>query len=118
EDAMIAETFDRFMVEGDPDVPLLLPMVKSAVRAMDAAEAIGRDRLDLDLRQFVVTGASKRGWTTWLLAAVDPRVSALAPMVIDVLNIPAQMKQQVATYGEFSQKINDYTERNIQHRLS
>ena len=61
EDDLVAETFARYLRSGEPDWPLLLPMTKSAIRAMDALQ-----RLDPTLRRFVVTGASKRGWTTWL----------------------------------------------------
>lgn len=118
EDALIALTFDKYLTSGDETWPLLLPMTKSAVRAMDAVQAYASRHWKLTLESFTVTGASKRGWTTWLTAAVDSRVTAIAPMVIDMLNIAPQMKHQVQTFGEYSNKIHDYTERNLQQRLS
>ena len=79
EDEIISYTFEEFCKTGDCDWPLLLPMVKSAVRAMDAVEEFTAEEWNLEIDKFLVTGASKRGWTTWLTAAVDPRVDAIAP---------------------------------------
>jgi PhoPQ-activated pathogenicity-related protein len=118
EDEAISYTFAQFLKTGDPDWPLLLPMVKSAVRGMDAIQQFARQEWSLDIKNFTVTGASKRGWTTWLTSAVDNRVNALAPMVIDVLNMEPQMKHQLETWGKFSEQIEDYTRRGIQSQTS
>lgn len=117
EDALIAYTLDQYLRTGERDWPVLLPMVKSAVRAMDAMQSIARERWDVSLKEFTVTGASKRGWTSWLTAAVDPRVMAVAPMVIDVLNMRAQMDHQRATWGELSDEIQDYAALDLPSRL-
>ncbi len=116
EDAAISYTFEQFLKTKDATWPLLLPMVKSAVRGMDAVQEFNKKEWGLDIRHFTLTGASKRGWTTWLTASVDPRVNAFAPMVIDMLNMAVQMKHQVATFGTFSEEIADYTNRGIQQQ--
>jgi PhoPQ-activated pathogenicity-related protein len=118
EDEAIAHSFKEYLATGEADWPLLLPMVKSAVRAMDALEAFMREELEVEVERFMVTGASKRGWTTWLTAAVDPRVAAIAPVVIDNLNIPAQMPHQLESWGAYSPSIQDYTKLNLQAELN
>jgi PhoPQ-activated pathogenicity-related protein len=68
------------------------------------------------IESFVVGGASKRGWTTWLTAAVDPRVKGIAPMVIDMLNMKVQLDWMKKIYGQQSEKIHDYTQLKLQER--
>ncbi|MFB9145913.1 PhoPQ-activated pathogenicity-related family protein [Halomonas alkalicola] len=117
EDALIAETFVRFLdAPEETDWPLLLPMVNSAVRAMDTLQALTADWA-APLETFTLTGASKRGWTTWLTAAVAPRVAALAPMVFDILDMEPQLAHQRRVWGAPSTQIADYTERGIDARL-
>ena len=115
EDALIAETFVRYL-EGqgkDGSWPLLFPMVKSVVRAFDAIESYTEKNLGNKVNAFVLTGASKRGWTTWLAAAVDPRIKGFAPMVIDLLSMKEQMDHQMVSFGAFSLMIKDYTDRKL-----
>jgi PhoPQ-activated pathogenicity-related protein len=114
EDEIISMTFEQFMRTGDQEWPLLLPMVKSAIRGMDATQEFCAKEWQLDIERFTVTGASKRGWTTWLVGAVDPRATAIAPMVIDTLNMGPQMKHQLFSWGKFSEQIEDYTRRGLQ----
>jgi len=109
EDQIIAYTFREFMKTGDPTWPLLAPMAKSAVKAMDATTEAMKKEWDLDVATYTITGASKRGWTTWLTGAVDDRATAIAPMVIDMLNMSEHMPLQKASFGgQSSEQIDDY----------
>ncbi|MHC4495501.1 MAG: PhoPQ-activated protein PqaA family protein, partial [Planctomycetota bacterium] len=119
EDGIIAYSFNKALTTGDKTWPLLLPMVKSAVRAMDTIQKhlASLDSGAMDIKEFVVSGGSKRGWTTWLTAAVDKRVVAIAPAVIDVLNMDEQMRHHFSAYGFHSDAIADYGEMNIFSRL-
>lgn len=117
EDGLIAHTFVEFVKTGDATWPLLLPMVKAAVEAMTAAEALAREHWELSTDGFVVTGASKRGWTTWLSAALDERVQALVPAVIDMLSLEQHVGLQRKSFGGMSDKLADYTSRGIEALL-
>ncbi len=115
EDDLVSYTWVQYLKTGDPTWPARNPMVKSAVRAMDTITALlaqkqaGGHRVD----KFVVAGASKRGWTTWLTGAVDDRVVAIAPIVIDVLNMQRSMHHHWAAYGFWAPAVDDYVRTEI-----
>ncbi|MBI2947619.1 MAG: PhoPQ-activated pathogenicity-related family protein [Verrucomicrobia bacterium] len=115
EDDLIAYTWDKFLRTGDERWPARLPMTKSAVRAMDTVISFcgSTDGGSAKLDGFVVAGGSKRGWTTWTTAAVDPRVVAIVPIVIDVLNIEPSMRHHYAAYGFWAPAVGDYTNHGI-----
>lgn len=117
EDDLLAYTLVRSIETHDTTWPLLLPMVKGAVRAMDAVQEFFQKQLTFSIPGFVVSGASKRGWTTWLTPLVDERVKAIVPMVYDNLNLFKQMQHQLATWGKFSENISEYTDRSLPQRL-
>ncbi|HEX3726568.1 MAG TPA: PhoPQ-activated pathogenicity-related family protein [Pirellulales bacterium] len=110
EDSLIAYTWDKYLRTLDAKWPARLPMTKSAVRAMDtvtafcASDAGGKIKVD----QFVVCGGSKRGWTTWTTAAVDKRVIAIVPFVIDLLNIEPSFVHHWEAYGFWAPAVGDY----------
>ena len=114
EDELISHTLNEFRKDGDYSWPLLFPMAKSALAAMDAIQEFSKETVGKEIAEFVVSGGSKRGWTTWMAAATgDPRVVAIAPMVIDMLNMPVQFPYQAELYGEYSDQIGDYVELGI-----
>ena len=117
EDALIAYTFDQYRKTRDATWPLLFPMVKSAVQAMHAVQAFAQQAYGQHIDRFVTGGASKRGWTAWLVGAVDPRVQAIAPMAIDMLNMRAQVHWADKVYGKQSAKIRDYTDVGLIARM-
>ena len=119
EDEIIAYTWRKFLDGGDSNWPLRLPMTKAAVRAMDtvtsfaASKKGGMHQVD----RFVVTGASKRGWTTWATAAVDPRVVAIAPMVIDILHVVSSFEHHYRSYGFWAPAVKNYYDEHLMDDL-
>lgn len=115
EDSIIAYTWKRYLETGDERWPARLPMTKAAVRAMDAVEQFmatepgGRTKI----ARWVVTGGSKRGWTTWTTAAVDRRVIAIIPVVIDLLNLEASFVHHWRVYGFWAPAVSDYVEHGV-----
>lgn len=115
EDDLLAFAWAEFYRRHDPESLPLLPMTKSAVRAMDTIHAFSADPNDerKAVNRFVVSGASKRGWTTWLCAAVDKRVIAIAPIVIDAPNMEASIRHHYRAYGFYSEALTPYVENRI-----
>lgn len=107
EDALIAYSFEQHLL--DPArPPLLFPMVQAAATALNVLEH------EFGIEQVVVSGASKRGWTAYLLGALqDPRVLGLAPMVFDNLNMAAQITGQLELWGDTSARLDDYALRGL-----
>jgi len=118
EDRLIAHTFERYLSTHDPEWPLLLPMVKSVTRAFDASSAFAEQEFGAPLEHFTVLGGSKRGWTTWLTAAVDKRVTAIAPVVIDALNMERHFPHQTEAWGVPSESIKPYTDLGLDRILA
>ena len=108
EDDLIAFAWNKFLKQGakQKDVEWLprFPMTRAIVRAMDLAQEIVLQN-DIVVKDFVVSGASKRGWTAWTTAAVDSRVKAVVPMVIDMLNLVPSFENHYRSYGEFSPSV-------------
>ncbi|MDE0037609.1 MAG: PhoPQ-activated protein PqaA family protein [Gammaproteobacteria bacterium] len=118
EDDLIAYNWAQSL-KGDGRRLALDAMTKSALRAMDTVSAVlatpegGEHRVE----RFVVSGGSKRGWTTWLVGAVDDRVVGIVPIVFDALNSEASMRHHFASYGYFSPTVGDYVLHGILPRL-
>jgi len=119
EDALIVYTWLKCLETGDDSWPLHFPMAKAVLKAMDALQSFSRDAGFPPITGFLVHGASIRGWPTWVAGASrDPRIKAIAPMVIDVLNVAKQTPHQLESYGKFSEQIDDYTAAGIPQKMN
>ena len=115
EDEIIAYLQARYATTQNPNDLLRLPMVKSGTQAMTAvqnfikAETGGKLKID----GFVVAGGSKRGWTAWLVGAVDKRVVAIVPIVINVLSVDDTAIHHWRALGYFSPALQDYVDAGL-----
>lgn len=110
EDDLQAYTFSQYIKTGDASWPLLFPMVKSVVRAMDAVQGLATKEEKLTVNKFIVAGHSKRGHASWLAASVDRRIKGIIPIAIDVLNAKAQMPHHLKAFGAYSTPSKDATD--------
>ncbi len=111
EDDIIAYTWLKYFQTHDPSWPLRMPMTKAVIRAMDTLQAFCQSfsKQPLLIEDFAVMGRSKRGWTAWTAAAVDKRVVAILPVVIDVLNVRACILHQYNSLGYWYPSLRPYT---------
>ena len=119
EDDLIAYGWRKFLDGGDEQWLARFPMTKAAVRAMDTVQAYAQSPEGgrRAITKFVVSGGSKRGWTTWTTAAVDSRVVAIMPAVIDVLNMRPSMIHHYRAYGFWAPAVGDYVTHGIMDRM-
>ena len=115
EDEILSFGWAQFYKTNNPEWLPHLPMVKSTVKAMDVIESFCADKTKrrCPVTQFILSGKSKRGWTTWLTATQDKRVVGIAPMVFDVLNFGAHLQHQLVSFGDFSPALRPYQDQGI-----
>lgn len=121
EGAILAYGWDQYLQ--DPSQPkwiVELAMTKAAVRSMDAVTDFLTNQLpelNCDPESYIVMGGSKRGWATWLTAAVDAsRVKAIVPIVLDAINFVAVEHHHYRSYGGWSYAMVDYYDNHITER--
>ncbi|MFN2200992.1 MAG: PhoPQ-activated protein PqaA family protein [Caldilineaceae bacterium] len=129
EDALLAYGMNKYLLTGDPEWLVQLPMTKSIVRALDTVQAFSQTYPDLwpavpRIDDAIIIGGSKRGWATWLAAAVEAqasagsRVKAIIPVSIDLLNLDEQFTHHWEAYGFYAPAIEDYVDFDLPCRVN
>ena len=117
EDEIISYGWRKFLEGGAKDEDAIwlarFPMTKAAKLALDAVTEVVKTNYNKELKSFVVGGASKRGWTTWTTAAVDDRVIAVVPVVIDLLNLVPSFQHHWRNYGFWAPAVGDYVREGV-----
>lgn len=117
EDFLVARSFEKFLETGNEEWPIYLPMVKGAVKSTDAALEYLTSIGFKNVEDIVVVGASKRGWATWLVGAVDDRVIGILPAVIDALDVDESFQKQWEASGEYYEFLFPYWSRDLPCRF-
>jgi PhoPQ-activated pathogenicity-related protein len=117
EDEIISYGWRKFLEGGAKDEDAIwlarFPMTKAAKLAMDAVTEVVQKNYQKPIQSFMVGGASKRGWTTWTTAATDDRVIAIAPVVIDLLNLVPSFQHHWRNYGFWAPAVGDYVREGV-----
>ncbi|EGV32142.1 PhoPQ-activated pathogenicity-related protein PqaA type [Thiorhodococcus drewsii AZ1] len=129
EDAILAYGMDKYLTTGDPEWLPQLPMTKAVVRALDSIQTFAATYPGVwptlpTIDDAIIVGGSKRGWTTWLTAAVESskgeasRIRAILPASIDLLHLDAQFDHHWEAYGFYAPAIQDYVDFDIPCRTA
>ena len=99
-----------------------MPMTKAAVNCLRAVEEYTKG----GRKQWLVSGASKRGWTTWdvgiALQGLDEKdrpitLAGLAPLVPIIPDLVEEVHWQRRAYGGLTFAFHDYMAVNISNKL-
>ena len=116
EDAAIALTWWTYIQDpSNPYVALELPMTKSITSAMTMLQSVVPKHTSTGkaITGFACSGASKRGFVTYLATAVDKRIKVQIPLVLDALHLHQFLHRQWQFYGAWSFALTDYFHANI-----
>jgi len=125
EDAVIAwgwkQYLDSTLGQANPEWLARLPMTKAAMSCMRAAQEYLEKQSIAEISKggWFVAGASKRGWTTWMVGSVTcgppecPTIVGIAPLVPIVPNLVKEIHRQWMAYGGWTFAFADYLEVNL-----
>lgn len=111
EDALVAYTWRKSVDQPEAErfSSLHLPMTQAATAAMDVIQGSLPD-----VRAFVLSGGSKRGWTSWLAGLNDQRVQAIVPVAADFWNVRVNFAHVYNSYGgQWPVALRDYVANRI-----
>ncbi|HID16389.1 MAG TPA: hypothetical protein EYP16_06285, partial [Candidatus Atribacteria bacterium] len=118
EDALVAYTFEKFIKTGNKDWIIFFPMVHSIKKAMDYLSSYFSHYLGVKIEGFILSGASKRGWVTYLVAQDDTRVKGIIPLSFDNVNFRKTIPHQLEQWGKYSPDLFDYEKNGILDMLN
>ena len=129
EDAVLAYAWYEYLNDPTHNATWFprLPMAKGAFQCMRAAEEFlaASSLIEPSQQQshsWLVAGASKRGWTTWMVGSVTcaacPKIAAIAPLVPVVPDIAKEMHSQIRSYGGWTFAFQDYYVLNLTAKLN
>jgi len=122
EDNFIAWTWKMYLEDDGkhPEYLARFPMVKGAFQSMRAAQDFLNKKVEKSaIDNWIVSGASKRGWTTWMVGATTctgencVNIAGLAPLVPIVPNIRDDMHRQWMSYNGWTFAFSPYTALNL-----
>jgi PhoPQ-activated pathogenicity-related protein len=124
EDAILAWAWKEFLDDPSLDPKWLprLPMTKAAFQTMRAAQEFLKDQNIAKIEGWVVAGASKRGWTTWMVGATKcescaAKILAINPLVPIVPDLVKEIHRQWQAYNGFTFAFSDYTAANLTQHM-
>ncbi|KAH0629386.1 hypothetical protein JD844_011436 [Phrynosoma platyrhinos] len=91
----------------------------ATVRAMDTITTflLKESNRKMNIAKFTLAGISKRGWSSWLTAAVDKRVVSFFPFLADLLNMSENLHHQYRSYCGWAFLLKPLRDTNITQQL-